>query len=75
MDEESFSRPHAHPRHAAARTRAFGIPGQRSPNTPDAGRPDEMPSRPVMGLARVTLAVIFAMLLVGMVMSVILSGA
>jgi hypothetical protein len=75
MDEESFSRPQAHPRHAATPTRAFGIPEQRSPNTPDAGRADETPSRPLMDLARVTLAVIFAMLLVGTVMSVILSRA
>jgi hypothetical protein len=75
MDEESFSRPHAHPRHAATRTRALGIPGQRSPNTPDAAHASQLPSRPVMGLARVTLAVIFSMLLVGMVMSVILSRA
>ncbi len=75
MDEESLSRPQAHPVQAATPTRAVGIPDQRSPNPPDAGRADETPSRPVMDLARVTLAVIFAMLLVGLVMSVILSRA
>jgi hypothetical protein len=75
MDEERSSRPRAHPMQAAVPTRAVGMPEQRSPNAPDAGRADETPSRPLMDLARVTLAVIFAMLLVGTVMSVILSRA
>ena len=70
-----FSRPHAHPMQAATPTRAVGIPEQRLPNAPDAGNATEVPLRPIMSLARLTLAVIFGMLLFGVVMSFILTRA
>jgi hypothetical protein len=73
MDEEMFSRPHAHPMQAAPSPRAVGVPEQRSPNAPDTAV--DGPVRPVMSLARLTLAVIFGMLLIGVVVSFILTRA
>jgi hypothetical protein len=79
MDEESTSRPHAHPMRAHTTAPAVGIPEQRNPATPEV-----VPERvtvpvpdlsvgPVMSLARLTLAVIFGMLLLGIVASFILT--
>jgi hypothetical protein len=77
MDEERVSRPHAHPLRAPSTTRDVGIPEQR---TPREGAPDpvfvpvpDLPVGPVMSLARLTLAVIFGMLLFGLVASFILT--
>ena len=73
MDEETHSRPHAHPMRAASSPRALGIPEQRSTSAPEGGTGPSIAVRPVMNLARITLAVIFAMLLLGLVTSFILT--
>ena len=72
MAEEKFSRPHAHPTQARP-PQAVGIPEQRSTSAPEGVTDPSPASRPVMDLARLTLAVIFAMLLLGVVMSFIMS--
>ena len=85
MDEERGSRPRAHPTQAARPPRAVGVPEQRLPATTETttgsttetttGTPTGSAAavRPVMELARITLAVIFAMLLLGLVTSFILT--
>jgi hypothetical protein len=73
MDEENVSRQHAHPMQAAATPRAVGIPEQRSSIAPETGARPSAAARPMMNLARLTLAVIFAMLLIGLVASFILT--
>jgi hypothetical protein len=73
MAEERFSRPHVHPTQAAPPPRAVGIPEQRSMSTPETATSPSVATRPIMDLARLTLAVIFAMLLLGVVMSFIMS--
>lgn len=72
MDEERHSRPQAHPMQAAT-PQAVGIPEQRSSSAPEGGAGPSAAARPVMSLARITLAAIFAMLLLGLVFSFILT--
>lgn len=79
MDEERGSRPRAHPTQAAQPARAVGVPEQRLPATTGTTTTSATGTttgsaatvRPVMALARITLAVIFAMLLLGLVISFI----
>ena len=81
MDEERDSRPRAHPTQAAPPIQAVGVPEQRAPATTettsdattDTTTGSAVTVRPVMELARITLAVIFAMLLLGLVISFIVT--
>jgi hypothetical protein len=73
MDEESTSRPRVHPTQAARPPRAVGVPEQRGLAATESATGSAATVRRVMDLARIILAVIFAMLLLGLVISFILT--
>ena len=73
MDEETISRRQARSWRAAPPPQPVGVPVQRSGPTSGAQAPSDEVLGRVMSFARITLSVIFGMLLFGIVLSYIVS--